>query len=261
MFTWNAEQYLQFAEERTRPNWELAGRIRTETVRKIIDLGCGPGNSTAVLAERWPAAAIAGLDGSAEMLDHARRTYPQHRWIHGDIAQWAATTEETYDIVFSCAALQWVGDHATLYPNLLRRVAPGGTLAVHMPYSWEEPFHAILCDLQSSEAWHRRLPPAGVRPRHGHDYGFYYDLLATGTTGASIWETKYFAVLPGVEGIVDWLAGTALRPFADALPDESDYQSFVEDFARALRSEYKPRADGNVLFPYRRLFLVATRCL
>src|SRR5215469_5115266 len=124
MPTWNPELYLRFEEDRTRPSRELAARVPTRRVTTIIDLGCGPGNSTAVLSQMWPNAAISGLDSSVEMLDQARETYPQHTWIHGDISEWAAAGAESYDVVFSSAALQWIGDHATLYPNLLRRVAP-----------------------------------------------------------------------------------------------------------------------------------------
>jgi trans-aconitate 2-methyltransferase len=228
-------------------------------VSAIIDLGCGPGNSTAVLAELWPRATITGLDSSEEMLDHARREYPHHKWILGDISEWAAAVAELYDLVFSNAALQWVEDHATLYPRLLRRVAVEGSLAIQMPYNWEESFHKILRDMESSNAWRRRLPPAGVRRGRSYDPGFYYDLLAPGSTSVSIWETRYTIVMPGVESIVDWLRGTVLRPFLDALPDEEDRKRFVGDYAGALESEYRSRTDGKILFPFRRIFMVATR--
>jgi trans-aconitate 2-methyltransferase len=259
MPTWNPEQYLHFAEERTRPSRELASRIHAERVNAIIDLGCGPGNSTAVLAERWPHSAITGLDNSIEMLDRAGKTYPQRKWVLGDISEWAAQADEPYGLVFSNAALHWVEDHATLYPRLLRRVAAGGALAIQMPWNWEEPFHKILCDFESCSAWRSRLPTAGVCQRLGHDNGFYYDLLAPDSTSVDIWETRYVMVMPRVESIVDWTAGTALRPFLDALPDEADRKNFVRDYTTALRSEYKPRTDGKVLFPFRRLFQVATR--
>jgi trans-aconitate 2-methyltransferase len=193
------------------------------------------------------------------MLDQARKTYPQHTWILGDISEWAAGGAEPYDVVFSSAALQWIGDHASLFPNLLRRVAADGTLAVQVPSNWDEPYHRILCDLESSSAWRCRFPPAGVRPRSGHDPGFYYDILAPLCTSISIWETRYTVVLPGVESIVEWLEGTALRPFLDALPGEADRKSFVGDLAGALTSHYRPRVDGKVLFPFSRLFVVATR--
>ncbi len=170
-------------------------------------------------------------------------------------------TEPTqqYDVVFSNAALHWVGDHASLYPRLFARVAAGGTLAIQVPYNFQEPFHRIVCDLQSSAAWRHKLPSTPVRTRSGCDPGFYYDLLAPVARATQLWETTYILVMPGVESIREWLMGTALRPFLDVLPDEDDRKSFVDDIRGALRSEYQPRVNGNILFPFRRLFLLASR--
>jgi trans-aconitate 2-methyltransferase len=259
MPTWNPDQYLLFEEDRALPIHDLAARVSMERASRIIDLGCGPGTSTAVLAERWPDASITGLDNSPEMLEHARGKYPRHNWVHGDISDWAATTGEQYDLVFSNAALQWIDGHASLYPALFAHVAPGGIFAVQVPYNWSEPFHRILCDLESSTEWRERLPSTGIRRKVGHDPGFYYDLLAPVARKARLWETTYTVVLPGVESIVEWLKGTALRPFFDALPDDTSRKRFVEDYASALQREYRPRTNGNVLFPFRRLFLVASR--
>jgi trans-aconitate 2-methyltransferase len=135
----------------------------------------------------------------------------------------------------------------------------GGTLAVQVPYNWDEPFHRILCDLQWSSFWRQRLPAGGVRARLGHEAGFYYDILAPISNNIKIWETRYTLALPRVESVVDWLRETALRPFLDALRDEAIRKRFVDDYAGDLRSEYKPRANGSVLFSFRRLFLIATR--
>jgi trans-aconitate 2-methyltransferase len=258
MPTWNPEQYMRFSAERTRPSRELAAAIPKERANSIIDLGCGPGNSTATLVERWPKAAITGLDSSTEMLGYARKAYPQHQWIYADIPKWAATDTQHYDIVFSSAALQWIPDHQTLFPSIIRRVAIDGVLAVQIPYNCEEPFHRILCDLEASSFWRQRLPARGVRARLGNDVGVYYDILSPISEKTNIWDTRYTLALPGVESIVDWLRGTALRPFLDALP-EADREGFVGDYTDALRSEYKPRTNGSVLFPFRRLFLIATR--
>jgi trans-aconitate 2-methyltransferase len=259
MPTWNPELYLLFEEHRTVPVRDLVARVPMERVNRIIDLGCGPGNSTAVLAERWPDASIVGLDNSAEMLENARSRYPRQTWVHGDISEWAATANEQYDLVFSNAALQWIGDHSSLYPALFAHVAPGGTFAVQVPYNWAEPYHRILCDLQCSSEWRQRLPPNGIRAKAGHDPGFYYDLLMPIARSVRIWETTYTVAMPGADSIAEWLKGTALRPFFDALPDETDRKRFVDDFSRGLRQDYRPRPDGNVLFPFRRLFLVASR--
>jgi trans-aconitate 2-methyltransferase len=133
MPTWNPDQYLLFEEDRTLPVYDLAARIPMQRASRIIDLGCGPGTSTAVLAESWPDASITGLDNSLEMLDYARSKYPRHNWVRGDISEWAATPGEQYDLVFSNAALQWIDGHAKLYAALFARVDPGGIFAVQVP--------------------------------------------------------------------------------------------------------------------------------
>src|SRR5690349_3091268 len=202
MPTWNPDQYLLFEEDRTLPVRDLVARIPMEHASTIIDLGCGPGTSTAVLAKRWPGASITGLDNSVEMLDHARSKYPSLHWIHGDIAEWAATTREQCDLVFSNAALHWIDDHASLYPALFARVAPGGAFAAQVPYNPTEPVHRILCDLESSNAWRPRLPATGVRRRVVDDPSFYYDLLASMARRIRLWETTYILVMPGV--ILSW---------------------------------------------------------
>ena len=144
MPTWNADQYLQFAEERTRPCRDLVARIALEHPRRIIDLGCGPGNSTRVIAARWPDARIAGLDSSPAMIEKARTECPSCDWIADDIERWTGGADEPYDLVFSNAALQWVPDHPRLFPKLLQRVAAGGALAVQMPGNWDSTAHNIM---------------------------------------------------------------------------------------------------------------------
>src|SRR5262245_53072069 len=152
MPTWSPDHYLKFEDQRTRPCRDLADRIRIDNVRTVIDLGCGPGNSTAVLEDHWPTAKITGLDTSVELLDRARGAKPQHEWIAGDIAQWSAGSNGKYDVVFSNAALQWVRDHAEVYPRLFARVAPGGALAIQVPINLNAPAHEIMRDLASSPA-------------------------------------------------------------------------------------------------------------
>src|SRR5213594_4245095 len=134
MPTWNAGQYLKVEDQRTQPCRDLVARIGLAHVRKVIDLGCGPGNSTKVLAERWPDAQITGVDDSLPMIEDARRKHPQHQWIVEDITHWAEKlSSETFDLVFSNAALQWVSSHASLFAKLLSRVASQGAFAVQVP--------------------------------------------------------------------------------------------------------------------------------
>ncbi len=260
MPSWQSEQYLKFEQERTRPCRDLAANIPILNPQRIIDLGCGPGNSTDVLARRWPSAAsLTGLDNSLDMLERASNENPQLQWVHADIAAWLGDDKNTYDVVFSNAALQWVPDHALVFPRLIEKVAPGGVLAVQMPANIDAPAHQRMRDVAASPSWRARFPEAGVREWYVHDAGFYYDALATGAKRLDIWQTTYFHVLANVEAIAEWYRGTGLRPFLDCLANEEERAEFVRDYIDAIRPEYKTRADGQVLFPFKRLFLIASR--
>jgi trans-aconitate 2-methyltransferase len=253
MPVWSATQYLKFGEERTRPCRDLAARIALTHVRRAIDLGCGPGNSTAVLADRWPDAELTGLDGSPEMIETARQSYPAHRWVLGDIPKWAAAAEERFDVVFSNAALQWVTDHAANYPRILDRVADGGALAIQIPAYADAPCQNALREMASVgrlrevETWHTHEPP------------FYYDALAPLAKYLDMWETTYLHVMPNVEAIVEWYKGSALRPYLQALDSPAEGERFLAEYLDRIRPHYMPRPDGRVLFPFRRIFAIAYR--
>jgi trans-aconitate 2-methyltransferase len=250
MPTWNATQYLKFGDERTRPSRDLAARIEVAQPARIIDLGCGPGNSTEVLAERWPGADITGLDNSARMIESARAAHPTHRWMAVDIAEWAATEGgETFDVVFSNAALQWLPDHASLLPRLMRRVAPGGALAIQMP-AHNSPAHRIMRAMAAEIALR-------VADWHCHEPAFYYDVLAACGRRVDLWETEYVHVMADAEAIVEWYRGSGLRPFLDALGTDAERERFAGDFLEGVRKVYSKRADERVLFPFRRVFAVA----
>lgn len=260
MPSWDADQYLRFADERTQPCRDLAARVGIANPRRIIDLGCGPGNSTAVLAERWPDAEIIGLDSSPEMIDSARRGYPSGRWMVGDIATWTSEQEGPCDVVFSNAALQWVDDHAATFPRLLAQVAPGGALAVQMPSNYDGPAHRAMRELAGSARWKGRFQRS-VREWHVHPVPFYYDALAPHAARIDLWETEYIHVMSGAESVVQWYKGTGLRPFLEALASEEDRSRFADEYLRAIRDIYPARPDGRVLFPFRRLFVIAYRTL
>jgi trans-aconitate 2-methyltransferase len=253
--TWNADQYLRFADERTRPCRDLAAAVALAAPRRIVDLGCGPGNSTAVLAARWPAAEIVGLDSSDAMIAAARRDAPERTWILGDIASW---TGDPFDLVFSNAALQWVPDHARVYPRLLAQVAPGGALAVQMPCNFDASAHEAMRAIAARPEWRHHFS-GGVREWHVHPAPFYYDVLAPHASRVDLWETEYFHVMPGPAAIVEWYKGTGLRPFLDPLPDEAARQRFLADYLDAVTTAYPSQSDGRVVFPFRRLFVIAYR--
>jgi len=223
--------------------------------RTMIDLGCGPGNSTAVLRERWPGAEITGLDRSEEMLAAACRDYPDIAWLRGEIAQWAEDGGPEFDVVFSNAAIQWAPDHATLLPRLFARTR---VLAFQMPSSTSEAAaQRLIRELAASAEWRGRFLRPVVDWR-AENAAFYYDALAPRAVAVDIWETIYQHVLDGPDAIVEWYRGTGLRPFLSALP-EDDRDRFLNEYRDAIRPHYPARQDGRVLLPFRRLFVIAYR--
>jgi trans-aconitate 2-methyltransferase len=254
MHEWDAGQYLRFADERTRPARDLLARIDLAAPRRIVDLGCGPGNSTALLQDRWPEAAVLGLDSSAEMLAQARRDHAGIAFAEGDIAEWSPA--ERCDLVFANAALQWVGDHARLVPRLLAAVAAQGALAVQMPRNHDFVTHALMRRVAAEGTWRDRL--AGARePSPVQPPEFYYDALAPLSRRIVIWETNYIQVMDGIPAILAWLEGTGLRPYLTRL-DDRERRQFRERYAALLAEAFPARADGRVLLPYPRLFFIAT---
>jgi trans-aconitate 2-methyltransferase len=252
---WNADQYLRFADERTQPAVDLVARIELAAPRHIVDLGCGPGNSTALLKGRWPDAEVTGLDNSADMLAAARRDCPGVEFVEGDLESW--TPDRPCDLVFSNAALQWVGDHERLLPRLLDAVADNGVLAVQMPRNHDFETHALMRRTAAEGPWRDRLtdarPPSPVKPPE-----FYYDCLALKSRRFTIWETDYIQIMDGIDAIVAWLHGTGLRPFLARLTAD-EQPAFLDRYKSLLADAFPPRADGKVLLPYPRLFFIATR--
>ncbi|HXE53932.1 MAG TPA: methyltransferase domain-containing protein [Tepidisphaeraceae bacterium] len=258
MPTWNAEQYLKFGDERTQPCRDLVARVNLDSPRRIIDLGCGPGNSTAVVARRWPEADITGLDSSAEMIDAARLQQPARHWIVGDIEQWSRKDGESFDLVFSNAALQWVSEHDEILPRLLGRVSSGGALAFQIPGNYDGPAHRLMRELAASSAWRTWFPEGSIREWFSQEFPFYYDVLAPNCARLDLWLTDYIHILPNAQAIVEWYKGTGLRPFLDLLPEEKR-ASFMADYLELIRTAFPPQPDSKVLFPFRRLFAIAYR--
>jgi trans-aconitate 2-methyltransferase len=253
--TWDPERYLTFGDQRTRPALDLLARVPLANAARVADLGCGPGNSTALLAERWPEAAIVGVDSSPAMLAQARASGVRATWLEADIGAW--TPDRPLDLIYSNAALHWLADHALLLPRLMGQLCGGGVLAVQMPRNFAAPSHALLHETAANGPWADRL--AGIldeRPVAAPEW--YYDLLAALAEGLDIWETEYLHVLEGDDPVLRWTRGTALRPIMQAL-DGEQFAAFETAYAARLRAAYPKRADGRTPFPFRRLFIVAQR--
>jgi trans-aconitate 2-methyltransferase len=250
--SWHPERYLAFDDHRTRPAADLLARVPLRNPERVADLGCGPGNSTALLAARWPEARVVGVDSAPAMLATARASGVRAEWQEADIA--AGAPDAPFDLVFSNAALQWLPDHAALLPQLLARVRPGGFLAIQMPHNFQAPSHALLRAVAAEGPWAARLPRE-MRPGPVAEPEWYCDLLAPRAASLDIWQTEYLQLLEGEDPVLRWTEATALRPVTLAL-DETEGEAFKAVYAARLRTAYPRRADGRTLFPFKRLFMV-----
>jgi trans-aconitate 2-methyltransferase len=250
--SWSPSQYLKFSQPRLRPAMDLLARIPSSEPHWIYDLGCGAGNVTAALLDRWPHACIVGVDSSPAMLALATRALPQLQWQQRTLADWRPDTPA--DLIFSNAALHWLPNHQQLFPALVEALAPGGVLAVQMPRNFSAPSHTLIAVSAREGRWRDKLAPLlGEAPVA--EPQSYYALLAPLASSLDIWESEYLQVLSGDDPVKEWTKGTWLMQFLDRLqPDER--ADFEADYARRLRAAYPRQADGSTLFPFKRLFIV-----
>lgn len=253
---WDPSQYLAYADLRARPALELLARVPLDAPRTVVDLGCGPGNVTRRLAERWPAARVVGIDHSREMVARARAEPSAVEWLCADVSDWSPGAP--VELVYSNATLHWVAGHAELFPRLFDAVAPGGVLAVQMPLSFDLPSHRLMRETLAEEPFGDEALRAAVGRRWVEDASFYYDALAPRAARIDVWETEYLQVLEGDDPVLEWVSGTGLRPILNGLEGE-ERERFLARYRERLRGAYPRRADGRTLYPFRRLFFVATR--
>jgi trans-aconitate 2-methyltransferase len=250
--SWDPDRYLLYADERGRPFLDLVGRVAADSPRSVVDLGCGPGNLTGLLARRWPGADVLGVDSSAEMVAAARSAgIDGVRFEVADLRSWHP--ERPVDVLVSNATLQWVPGHLDLLPALLATVAPGGWFAFQVPGNFEEPSHVIRRELAEEEPYaaHTR----GVAAPDAHGPEVYLERLLDVGCRVDAWETTYLHLLTGPDPVFTWVSGTGARPTLQALPDELRPQ-FEEEFRRRLRAAY-PEGPHGVVLPFRRVFVVA----
>ncbi len=254
MPTWNPDLYLKFGNERAQPAIDLVSAIDIESPKKIIDLGCGSGNSTALLKNRWPNAEITGLDSSLEMIEKARESDSSIDWIVGHIED--LSPNDKYDLIFSNAALQWIENHDRLLPCLVDALTNNGVFAAQVPNNESSPYHQVILRVASNPKWSHKLA-AAKNPLTYHSIDYYYELLETQCSSLRLWETEYCHVMDSAESILQWTSGTGLRPYLEALKTEEERNAFKAEALEGYRDAYPVQSNGKVLFPFRRQFILA----
>jgi trans-aconitate 2-methyltransferase len=255
MTDWNARQYLKFEDERTRPPRDLLAQVPLERPRRVVDLGCGPGNSTELLLSRFRQSEVFGLDSSSDMLRKARERLPQCQFIEADITDW--TPLAGTDLLFANAAFQWVPDHPRELCRLLEALPAGGVLAIQMPDNAHEPANMLQREVAENGPWAMKLAAAAPRADLLSPDA-YYDLLKPLCARIDIWHTIYNHALPMPQSIVEWFKGSSLQPYLVAL-DAAGREGFLDTYTERIARAYQPRVDGKVLLKFPRLFIVAVR--
>ena len=251
---WSAAQYLRFEDERARPARDLLAQVPLDAARTVVDLGCGPGNSTALLVERFGLAAVSGLDGDADMLAAARQRLPQTPFVQADLAGW--TPPPQTDLLYANAVFQWLPNHLDLLARLLSALPSGGVLAVQMPDNLDEPSHLMMEETAKAGPWAEACN--GLRRSPLPAPADYYDRLSPLSRRLDIWHTIYQHPMADGAAIVEWVKGTGLRPYLQAA-GESHREAFLKDYPARIDAAYPARHDGRRLLRFPRLFVVATR--
>ena len=254
---WNPEQYLKFRTERTQPAVDLISRIPLDSPADVLDVGCGPGNSTVELFKRFPNANILGIDSSERMIETAAAQYPQMRFAVCDAEHELPSIGRRFDVVFSNACIQWVPEHRKLSPALMDLLRPGGILAVQTPMNYEEPIHQIISRTVASQEWSSKL--SSSRIFYNLTPAEYFDLLSEITEDFSLWSTTYYHMMPSHEAIMEWYRATGLRPYLDALKTETERNAFEQQIFLQVQKEYPRQQSGKIIFRFPRFFFLAKR--
>lgn len=256
MADWNSGQYLKFKKERTQPAIDLAARIQLTAPSRVIDIGCGPGNSTAVLKNRFPNADILGVDVSQNMLERAAHDHPDITFRLLDVSKDDWKLDGKFDVVFSNACMQWVPDHRKLLSKMMGLLNDGGNMAVQIPMHTGAPVHSILEEVSGSAAWRERFP----NPRRFYTLTVeeYAGILADLSSDFDIWTTAYWHRLPSHEAILEWYKSTGLKPYLEVL-DDAGQAAFLADIFREIKKHYAVQKNGEILFRFPRLFFMAVK--
>jgi len=253
MNDWNPHQYLQFKTARTQPSIDLVARIDLVDPTTIIDFGCGPGNSTQVLAHRWPKARIIGLDNSSAMIAKAKTDYPAQEWILADVATYESDIK--FDIVFSNAAIQWVPDHTALLKKFHGLLCEGGLVAVQLPLFWDMPLGKIIDQVSKRPGWQSAIAQV-ANLFTIHDYSFYYDQLSTLFRKVELWETSYMDIMDSHQSILEMIRSTGMKPYREQLDSNAAREEFEQEVLDEIVNIYPLQWNGKVILPFKRLFFI-----
>jgi trans-aconitate 2-methyltransferase len=253
---WSARQYLKFEDERTRPPRDLLAQVPLSNPRRVVDLGCGPGNSTELLIERFPEAEVIGLDSSPDMLRQARERLPNRTFVEGDLATWMP--QPGTDLLFGNAVFQWLPEHPQVLVRLLTALPKGGVLAVQMPDNTREPALQLMEQVGASGPWAPAIAKSNAARNDLMAPEGFYDLLRPLCSRLDIWHTHYNHIMPNHAGVVEWFKGSSLRPFYEVL-EGAMREQFLAAYAAAIAAAYQARYDGKVILKFPRLFILAIK--
>jgi len=253
---WNPELYLKFDKERTQPSIDLVSRINFKNPLTIADIGCGPGNSTQILVQRWPDAKIFGIDNSPAMIEKAKKEYPNQAWQIRDAGK--DKIEGTFDIVFSNATIQWIPNHTALFQKFHSLLSPKGLVAIQIPLFWDMPLGKAIAGIGTMGRWAAETQGA-TNLFTIHNYSFYYNVLSELFPSIELWETNYFHILDSQQSILEMIRSTGLKPYLERLKTETDITDFENLAFNEIQKDYPLQTDGKVLFPFKRLFMLAKK--
>lgn len=253
---WNPDLYLRFQKERTQPSIDLVNRLEMEAPKKILDAGCGPGNSTEILFKRWPNAELTGLDVSEEMIKKARESYPDQHWVHSGIMEY--NKPAYFDLVFSNAVLQWLPDQDNLVTHMVSLIKPGGILAVQVPQNQNSPLHRALGQV-AAQAEFKDYTREAREALHYRSGSYYYNALTPLLEDLSFWETTYYHVMENHEDLIQWYRSTGMRPYLQALPNEEMRENMLNQVLSQCCQAYQPEQDNRIIFPFNRLFFMGKK--
>jgi trans-aconitate 2-methyltransferase len=251
---WNPDLYLKFDKERIQPSIDLVSRIKIDNPSRIIDIGCGPGNSTQVLFQEWPDSTITGVDNSPAMIAKAKKDYPNQNWEILDAGK--DEIQGTFDIIFSNATIQWIPNHADLLKKLHGILNEKGLIAIQIPLFWDMPIGKAIIKIAGENRWDSATK--GVNELFTiHNYSYYFDQLSQLYCPVDIWETSYMHIMDSHFSILEMIRSTGLRPYLDRLETEKEKKDFEEQVLIEINKDYQEQKNGKVIFPFKRLFFIA----